>query len=126
MKLAIISIWRFYRDGFRQMTWGRVLWLIILLKLFVLFVVLRLFFFPDFFQRSILPLPFPIPPLHPSGIVVFLIEDHEESIVLDPVFLPLQEFLEFRLLLSHFKKVPSCFLKQRRLVVDYLVEIDFC
>ena len=38
-------IWCFYRDGFRQMTWGRTLWIIILLKLFVIFIVLRLFFF---------------------------------------------------------------------------------
>ena len=52
MKQAIISIWRFYCDGFRQMTWGRVLWLIILLKLFVMFVVLRLFFFPDFLGEA--------------------------------------------------------------------------
>ncbi len=52
MKQAIISIWCFYRDGFRQMTWGRVLWLIILLKLFVMFVVLRLFFFPDFLGEA--------------------------------------------------------------------------
>lgn len=37
--------WHLYRDGFRQMTWGRTLWVIILLKLFVIFVVLRLFFF---------------------------------------------------------------------------------
>lgn len=38
-------IWHFYRDGFRQMTWGRTLWVILLIKLFVIFVVLRLFFF---------------------------------------------------------------------------------
>ncbi len=48
MKRAIAAIWHFYREGFRQMTWGRVLWLIILLKLLVMFAVLRLFFFPDF------------------------------------------------------------------------------
>lgn len=36
---------RFYVDGFRQMTWGRTLWVLILAKLFVLFVLLRLFFF---------------------------------------------------------------------------------
>lgn len=42
------DIWQFYREGFRQMTWGRTLWLLILVKLFVLFVVLRVFFFPDF------------------------------------------------------------------------------
>ena len=39
------AVWRFYADGFRTMTWGRTLWLLILLKLFLLFVVLRLFFF---------------------------------------------------------------------------------
>lgn len=37
-----------YYDGFRQMTLGRTLWLIILIKLFVIFAVLKLFFFPDF------------------------------------------------------------------------------
>ena len=39
------TIASFYTDGFRQMTWGRTLWIIILLKLFVIFVVLRIFFF---------------------------------------------------------------------------------
>lgn len=41
-------IWRFYKEGFRSMTWGRVLWLLILVKLFVIFFILRLFFFPRF------------------------------------------------------------------------------
>lgn len=34
-----------YGDGFRGMTWGRPLWILILLKLFILFAILRLFFF---------------------------------------------------------------------------------
>ena len=38
-------IWHFYRDGFRNMTWGRPLVWLILLKLFILFAVLRVFFF---------------------------------------------------------------------------------
>lgn len=42
---APIAVWQFYRDGFRQMTWGRTLWLLIIAKLLVLFVVLRVFFF---------------------------------------------------------------------------------
>ncbi len=42
-----LRIFRFYYDGFREMTLGRTLWAIILLKLFILFVVLRLLFFPD-------------------------------------------------------------------------------
>ncbi len=46
------SIFRFYRDGFRQMTLGRTLWAIILLKLVVIFVVLKGFFFPDFLRGT--------------------------------------------------------------------------
>lgn len=42
---GLVNVWRFYRDGFREMTWGRTLWIIILVKLFVLFAVLRAFFF---------------------------------------------------------------------------------
>ena len=38
-------IWQFYRDGFRNMTWGRPLVWLILLKLFILFAILRVFFF---------------------------------------------------------------------------------
>ncbi|HRY34212.1 MAG TPA: DUF4492 domain-containing protein [Bacteroidales bacterium] len=41
-------IFRFYYEGFREMTWGRTLWLIIIVKLFIMFAVLKLFFFPDF------------------------------------------------------------------------------
>lgn len=36
-----------YVDGFRQMTVGRKLWLLILIKLFIFFAILRLFFFPN-------------------------------------------------------------------------------
>ena len=45
MKSKIASIVNFYVEGFRNMTWGRTLWFVILLKLVVLFLVLRLFFF---------------------------------------------------------------------------------
>lgn len=41
----IKAIWRFYRDGFKNMTWGRELWWLILLKVVILFAVLRVFFF---------------------------------------------------------------------------------
>lgn len=50
MKNTFLTVWHFYRDGFRNMTWGRALWVIILVKLFVLFFILRLFFFPDFLK----------------------------------------------------------------------------
>jgi hypothetical protein len=46
------KIFRFYVDGFKRMTWGRNLWGIILLKLFIMFVILRLFFFPDLLKRD--------------------------------------------------------------------------
>ena len=46
-----IRVYRFYRDGFREMTLGRTLWALILVKLFIMFFVLRLFFFPDFLAR---------------------------------------------------------------------------
>ena len=45
-------IYRFYRDGFRSMTLGRTLWKIIVLKLFIMFGVLKLFFFPDFLSTQ--------------------------------------------------------------------------
>ena len=41
-------IFRFYLQGFRSMTLGRTLWMIILLKLFVMFFILKLFFFPNY------------------------------------------------------------------------------
>ncbi|HOK50501.1 MAG: DUF4492 domain-containing protein [Bacteroidales bacterium] len=46
-KLAKKIFW-FYVDGFRSMTIGRKLWLIILIKLFIMFGILKLFFFKDF------------------------------------------------------------------------------
>ena len=48
----IKKVIRFYYDGFRKMTWGRKLWGIILIKLFLMFVILRLFFFPDILKRD--------------------------------------------------------------------------
>ena len=42
---SIVAVWHFYRDGFREMTWGRPLWGLIILKVIILFAVLRLFFF---------------------------------------------------------------------------------
>jgi hypothetical protein len=45
------KIFRFYYEGFQNMTIGKNLWIIILIKLFVIFVVFRLFFFPDFLNK---------------------------------------------------------------------------
>lgn len=41
-------VYYFYVDGFRAMTVGRTLWLIIAIKVIVFFVILRFIFFPDF------------------------------------------------------------------------------
>ncbi len=41
----IYKIWNFYYSGFKGMTVGKTLWVIILIKLFVLFFILKLFFF---------------------------------------------------------------------------------
>lgn len=45
MKLA--SVYRFYRDGFAAMRLGRTLWAVMALKLFILFGILKVFFFSD-------------------------------------------------------------------------------
>jgi len=37
-----------YVDGFRNMTWGRTIWIIIFVKLFIMFAILKIFFFNDF------------------------------------------------------------------------------
>ena len=37
-----------YVDGFRSMTVGKTLWLIIGIKLFIFFVIIKILFFPDF------------------------------------------------------------------------------
>jgi len=48
----IQKVFRFYYEGFRSMTWGRRLWGIILVKLFIMFAILRLLFFPDLLKRD--------------------------------------------------------------------------
>lgn len=50
---VILKIWRFYIDGFQDLSvWGRSVWIIILIKLFILFVIIRLFFMPDFLKKN--------------------------------------------------------------------------
>ena len=42
----------FYRDGFRTMVVGRTLWKIIVIKLFVIFAVLKFFLFPNYLNKN--------------------------------------------------------------------------
>ena len=44
-------VFHLYYDGFRSMTLGKTLWAIILIKLFIIFVVLKVFFFPNFLKQ---------------------------------------------------------------------------
>lgn len=40
-----MNFFKMYADGIRRMTWGRQLWLLVIIKLIIIFVVLRLCFF---------------------------------------------------------------------------------
>ena len=44
----LTGVGRFYYEGFRTMTVGRTLWAIIIVKLVIMFAVLKVFFFPNF------------------------------------------------------------------------------
>lgn len=48
--MILRRIARFYIEGFRGMTLGRTLWCIILVKLFIMFAVLKAFFFPSYLK----------------------------------------------------------------------------
>ena len=52
---AVRRVCAFYLDGFRAMTTGRTLWKIVIIKLIVMFGVLKLFFFPDYLQTNFTP-----------------------------------------------------------------------
>lgn len=41
-----------YYDGFRTMTLGKTLWTIILIKLAIIFLILKIFFFPDYIDSK--------------------------------------------------------------------------
>ena len=41
-------IFHLYYDGFRNMTVGRTLWTVIIVKLVIIFAILKVFFFPNF------------------------------------------------------------------------------
>ena len=53
MKHELLSkIFHLYYDGFRTMTLGKTLWTIILIKLAIIFLVLKLFFFPNYIDSK--------------------------------------------------------------------------
>lgn len=52
MTSVIKKVIDFYINGFKNMRVGKKLWLIIGIKLFVFFIVLKLFFFPNILQTK--------------------------------------------------------------------------
>lgn len=51
---TLYKVWRFYSEGFRQMTVGKTLWVLIIVKLIVIFVILKWLFFPDYVSTNAL------------------------------------------------------------------------
>ena len=50
--MTIKSVIRFYADGFRNMRWGKTLWIVILVKLFIIFAIQKVFFFPNHISEN--------------------------------------------------------------------------
>ena len=46
------QVFHLYYDGFRSMTVGKTLWLIIGIKLFIFFVIIKMIFFPNFLNTK--------------------------------------------------------------------------
>ena len=45
-------VYRFYYEGFRSMTVGRKLWILIIFKAVVLLLLMKILFFPDILERD--------------------------------------------------------------------------
>ncbi|WP_295421243.1 DUF4492 domain-containing protein [Sulfurovum sp.] len=56
MKTKILNffkfVYRLYYDGFVNMKVGKTLWLLIAIKLFIMFAIVKWLFFPDVLQES--------------------------------------------------------------------------
>lgn len=48
----VAKIFSFYWDGFRSMGLGRTLWMIIIIKLIIIFGVLKIHFFPNYLNSN--------------------------------------------------------------------------
>jgi hypothetical protein len=48
----IKNIYQFYYQGFKDMTVGKKLWAIIIIKLLIMFLILKLFFFPNYLNTN--------------------------------------------------------------------------
>lgn len=52
LKRGVSFIANLYIDGFKNMKLGKKLWFIVIIKLFVLFVVIKWLFFPDVLKEN--------------------------------------------------------------------------
>ena len=52
MKNLFIRVFEFYRQGFASMTVGRTLWLVIAIKVAIIFLVLKLWLFPNYLNTN--------------------------------------------------------------------------
>jgi len=46
------KVFNFYVEGFKSMKVGKKLWLILAIKFFIFFIILKIFFFPDILQTK--------------------------------------------------------------------------
>ncbi len=50
--LPKFNFFTMFRDGFKSMTLGKVLWTLVIIKLIIMFLILRPFFFPNFLNAK--------------------------------------------------------------------------
>lgn len=48
----LVNVYVFFKDGFSNMTIGRTLWTLVLIKLFIMFAILKVFFFPNYLNTN--------------------------------------------------------------------------
>lgn len=48
MRIFLQRVWNLYYEGFKNMTVGKTLWALILIKLLIIFAILKVFFFQPF------------------------------------------------------------------------------
>lgn len=48
----VYRVFDLYYDGFRHMTIGKTLWLVIVVKVVIIFAILKVFFFPNFLKEK--------------------------------------------------------------------------
>lgn len=49
---AKFNFFTMFRDGFKRMTLGKTLWILVVIKLLIMFLILKPFFFPNFLNSN--------------------------------------------------------------------------